>query len=97
MKTLRIGAHEYDLVVASNDQGDCGATDYINSTITIHKDMQLSMKGATLLHEAMHALNTTLGEEHVGHAFLDSFAEQLYHFLDINGLLDKRKLKELLG
>lgn len=96
MKVIRIGAHDYELRVEANDQGDCGETDYIRSVISIHSDMQPSMRAATLIHEALHAMNSTLGEEHVAHALLDSLAEQIYHFLDENLLLDRKRLEELL-
>lgn len=96
MKTLKVGGHTYELMLEPNKDGDCGEVDYVASTITINPDMQLSMRTATLIHEALHAMNPTLGEEHLGHALLDSLAEQLYHFLSENELLDQVRLALLL-
>lgn len=97
MRTIRIGGHVYTLEVRASADGDCGEIDYVTSTIVVNRDMQFSMQVSTLLHEAMHAMNPTLADEHLAHAFLDSLAEQLYQFLSENGLLDRERLVELLS
>lgn len=93
---LKIGAHKYELLLAENDGGDCGMTDFINSKIFINPKMSQSMKETTLFHEALHACNTTLGEDHTSHALLDSLSDQFYHFLVANDLLNKERLEKIL-
>lgn len=95
-KELKVGAHRYALEIVANQDGDCGSTDFIKGVISIHADMSLSMRGSTLIHEAFHAFNPTLGEEHTAHALLDSLSDQMYTFLFENDLLDMKRLSALL-
>lgn len=84
--SLKIGAHTYTIVRAQlNDK--LGETDHSACTITLHNDLTDSALGSTLLHEVFHACNSTMGESAMGHALLDSLAEQLYAVLANNGLL----------
>lgn len=95
--SVKIGAHSYQLNIDTNEELDCGSIDTIKCIINIHAGMPLSLRGATLIHEAMHGMNTTIGEEHIAHAFLDSFAEQMYSFLVDNQLLNMDRLEELVS
>lgn len=96
-KTLKVGSHIYKLILEDLASGDCGETDYIKSTIQVAKSMSFSMKGDTLTHEVMHAINTTLGDEHIAHALMDSLASQIFSFYMENGLLNEERLMELVS
>lgn len=93
---LKIGAHTYELVVAPIEDDACGSTDFIKSKIEVDSRLSQTLKESTLIHEAMHACNTTICDDHTMHSLMDSITDQLYAFLSENGLLNKEKLKELL-
>lgn len=78
---LKIGGHLFRVVRADLPDRN-GETDYAGRTITLDKDLVGSSADATLIHEAMHVMNSTLE-----HALLDSLAEQIYQLLADNGLL----------
>lgn len=90
MAVLKIGGHKVKLVVEPLKH-DTGEFDYANNTITIDRNVSPSMQQSTLLHEAMHGMNTT-----VNHEFLDSLAEQLFQFLVDNDLWNEKRALELL-
>ena len=83
-KKVKIGAHTYtiDLVPSKIIEDECGSISYPDQEITINKDLSQTMQEATLLHEAIHAMNTT-----IDHELMDSLAEQIYSFLKENNLL----------
>lgn len=83
---LQIGAHNFTVIRAHLDD-KTGETDTCACTITLHSDLKDSVLGATFLHELIHACNSTLGDTALGHALIDSLAEQLYAVLANNGLL----------
>ena len=83
-KQLKIGAHivkvrEIEMV---DDTACSGDTQYVSGEIRINKDLTQTRKESTLIHEAMHHINTTLN-----HELLDSLSEQIYFFLKENKLL----------
>lgn len=84
---LKIGGHIYKVDCSKALHNFSGETDVGISLIRISKDMSQSQKEATLIHEIIHALNPTLDNEHLGHALIDSLAEQLYAVLKDNDLL----------
>lgn len=82
-KTLKIGGHVFDIVLKDfDDECDCGEVSYIEKKIYINKKLPESLLASTLIHEAMHVMNTTLD-----HSLLDSLAEQVYQVLRDNDLL----------
>jgi len=81
---LKIGGHtitvrEMEMV---DDTRCCGEASYAVGEIRINKDLPQTQKEASLIHEVLHFLNTTLD-----HALLDSLAEQMYQVLKDNKLL----------
>lgn len=99
MKTLKIGGHTFELIIKSlgDNSPIIGETDFNKRTITIDGETSLSYKESTLIHEFIHASNTTLDGNEIGHIFLDSLAEQLYQILSDNGLLNKEAFLELFS
>ena len=91
--TVQIGAHAYSVVVKKFESVDsesvCGYVDNSVSTIFINDEQPVSLKWSTLLHEAMHVMNSTLSENHTGHALQDSLSEQIWDFLSRNHLLNE--------
>lgn len=83
---LKIGGHNYK-VIQTSDLDNMGETHYKKCKILIDNTMTQSQKEATLIHEALHAMNTTLGGQQMSHALLDSLSEQMYQFLSENKLL----------
>jgi hypothetical protein len=84
---MKIGAHDINIVVAphwANDEGSYGEWIKEDKTIYLKEGLQESLLFATLLHEAMHVMNSTLD-----HVVLDSLAEQISQFLWENGFLDQ--------
>lgn len=83
--SVKIGAHDINIVVAphwANDEGSYGEFFKEQQTIFLKEGLPESLLFATLLHEAMHVMNSTLD-----HVVLDSLAEQISQFLWENGLL----------
>lgn len=88
-KSVKIGGVTFKVIEAEEWSGNDGETDgqifydkkrgnviYIDSTMT------QEAKEATLIHEALHAMNATMS-----HEFLDSLSNQMYQFLKDNRLL----------
>lgn len=59
-----------------------GESDYARGVIWLRKGMPQEATEATLIHEAMHLMNTTMR-----HSTLDSLAEQIYQMLKDNKFL----------
>lgn len=83
---IKIGAHIFTVIRTPLDD-KTGETDTCACTITLHTDLKDSVLGATFIHEIIHACNSTLGDTHLGHALIDSLAEQLFQVLSDNDLL----------
>lgn len=85
---VKIGAVNYDVKVLddwSTRDGDDGETTYDvvrGNSILIGSDLSPEAKEITLIHEALHCMNST-----VNHEFLDSLSEQLYQFFKDNNFL----------
>jgi|GEM_PF-3959076 len=76
---LKIGAHSYELITETPKALPpevFGQLDRKKNQLVIDGSMPPDQIGATLLHEALHAINNELN-----HTLLDSLAEQLYQFL----------------
>lgn len=97
MKYLKIGGHKVELHIKNvNDANFIGETNFNIPCITIDSETSQCYKESSLIHEAFHAMNTTMDGNEIGHIFLDSLAEQMYQFLSDNNLLNKETLKKLL-
>lgn len=86
-KSLKIGGHVFKIEMKKelNNMGSC---DTSKNLIVIDADMPQDQKEATLIHEMLHAMNTTFDGGHpYTHALLDSLAEQIYQVLSDNNLL----------
>ncbi len=88
-KQVKIGGHI--IKVTQRDLGNNldGQMDTKGNYIEIHKDLSQSQKEVTLIHEALHHMNTTWAETREGHTVLESIAQQIYQFLSDNHLLAK--------
>jgi hypothetical protein len=64
-----------------------GEFDAETNTITISEDLPHSQAFSTLFHEILHACNTTIGDTPIGHALVDSLAEQLAQVLSDNATI----------
>ena len=83
-KQVKIGGHILKVreLEFADDENLCADNSYVQNEIRINKKLPQSQKEATLIHEAMHTMNTTME-----HCLLDSLSEQLYQFLKDNNLL----------
>ena len=90
-KIIKVGGHDIHIEFQKLDE-DNGHFDYETDTITISTDLSKSQKEATLIHEILHVLNSTLSSDNYGHSFLDSLAEQLYQVLKDNELCFHKKI-----
>lgn len=83
---LKIGGHviKIEQCVLKDLNGE---SDFAKNTIRISKELPRSQQEATLVHEIIHFLNTSIDERDYGHALLDSLSEQLYQVLKDNDLL----------
>lgn len=87
-KRVKIGAVWYKVKIAltwPERNGADGETFYSKkegNVIYIGADLSPQAQEITLIHEAFHAINST-----IDHTFLDSFAEQTYQFLKENKLI----------
>lgn len=83
-KQVKIGAHIYKvkLVERVNEVDSDGQMDDESGLIEINKNLKQTALECTLIHEAMHGMNST-----INHELLDSLAEQVYQFLHDNKLL----------
>lgn len=86
---LKVGAHTIKVLLAPLGDNNYGDYDCETSTIRIDENLPQTMRESTLLHEALHVANSTLGGTELGHAFLDSISEQLYQILKDNNLLNE--------
>lgn len=83
---LKIGAHTVQVVLKPLDD-DNGLTDWASNTIFIDSTLPQTHQEATLIHEIFHILNPTLDDDTLGHALIDSLAEQFYQVLKDNHLI----------
>lgn len=97
IKKIKIGGHLFKIEKRKIHHDNLAECDYNKTTITISNEIEdHSLQCSSLLHEIIHACNSTFGSEHMDHCLLDSLSEQLYQVLSDNDLLNKNKLKELL-
>lgn len=83
---LKIGGHKVKVSIEDLEAVECsGDWDSTKNLIRIHSEETKSQQEATLLHEIMHAMNANFTES-FGHAFLESFSQQLYQVLKDNKL-----------
>lgn len=86
--TVKIGAMVYKVIVAQDWPGRDACDGELlydakkGNLLYIGADLSQQAKEITFIHEALHAMNST-----IDHEFLDSFSEQLYQFLYDNHLL----------
>lgn len=85
-KTLKIGGHIVKVIYEDNEQ-QMGLSNTRTNTITLDSKLLPDQMMATLIHEAFHMMNSTLGSSAHGHALLDSISEQMFQFLSDNKLL----------
>lgn len=85
IKELKIGGHIWKIEYKELDE-KLGETDWNKQTIFIEQNMSEDMKVATLIHEVLHCCNPTLDSSELGHALIDSLAEQLYQVVADNNL-----------
>lgn len=78
--TLKIGGHHVTVGTASLDNGN-GECEVGKNVITLDNGLVFSQAESSLIHEIFHFLNTTLDDAPLGHALLDSLAEQFYQVL----------------
>lgn len=80
-KKLKIGGHTIKIRFTS-DIDDVAQADVVKNELLINKNATEERIEASVLHEAMHFMNTTMN-----HALLDSLSEQYYQFLKDNKFL----------
>lgn len=84
-KFVKVGGINYEVRFAEEwPDHDCADGEVFNdikigNVIFIRESLSDEAKMITLIHEGMHAMNST-----INHEFLDSFAEQMYQFLSDN-------------
>ncbi len=87
-KTVKIGGINYEVRLADEwpdhdyDDGEIFNDRKVGNVIYIRKDLSDEARIITLIHEALHGMNSTMN-----HEFLDSLSEQLYQFLVDNNML----------
>lgn len=85
---VKIGAVNYKVAILDDWQGrdgydgECIYEKERGDIIYIGADLSQSAQEITLIHEALHAMNST-----INHEFLDSLSEQIYAFFKENNLL----------
>lgn len=88
---LKIGGHTYRVILTddpnllSNDA--LASIDTSHAVIYIEKGADPTIQASSLIHEIFHALNSTFGDNDMGHALIDSLSEQFYQVLSENRLL----------
>lgn len=93
-KSYKIGAVDYKInivpgwVDGNGDQGEAFGDKKMGNTIYVRDDLTPEHLDIVLLHEAIHQMNDSLD-----HAFVDSFARQIYAFLKDNDLICNHKNK----
>lgn len=94
---MKIGGHNYLIKIAKLDDDKLAECDYDNATIFISNAIKIqTIKESALLHEILHACNSTFGQEGLEHGIIDSLAEQLYQALKDNKLLNQKEINNLL-
>jgi len=87
-KQLKIGGHLVTVDQTQDLEESAGDFDVRKGLIRIDRGLPQSHKEAALIHEILcHVINSSLSGSEVGHALLDSMAEQLYQVLSDNKLL----------
>lgn len=87
-KTVKIGGVNYDVRLASEwpdhdyDDGEIFDSSKVGNVIFIRETLSDDAKAITLIHESLHAMNSTMN-----HEFLDSLSKQIYQFFVDNKLL----------
>jgi hypothetical protein len=84
--TIKIGSHEVKIKFGRLDELN-GEFDSETNTITISDELPYSQAFSTLFHEIFHACNTSIGDTPLGHALIDSLAEQLAQVLSDNATI----------
>lgn len=85
---MKIGSHSIKIVFAELEE-DNAKFDWSKNTITIEESLPPDQMFSALIHEVMHVCNSTLDSSDMGHALLDSLAEQLSDVLIANDMIDK--------
>ena len=86
-KQLKIGGHIIKVKFVEFDDDRCGEFDTYKNEISICKNLAQSQKEVTLLHEIIHALNSTLDADNdMGHIFIESLSQQLFQVIKDNKL-----------
>lgn len=94
---MKIGGHNYLIKIGKLDEDKLAECDYDNAVIFISNAIRIqTIKESALIHEMLHACNSTFGQEGLEHGILDSLAEQLYQALKDNNLLNQKELDKLL-
>lgn len=84
---VQIGGTSFEVKIVdkwpdgADADGECYYNQETGDVLFIKESLSEDAKGITFLHEAMHAMNSTMN-----HEFLDSFAQQMYAFLKLNKL-----------
>jgi hypothetical protein len=87
-QTLKIGGHIVSIDCSQELENENGNSKFSKNLINICKTLPQDQQEATLIHEILHYLNSTLGgESTLSHCLLDSLAEQIYQVLKDNNLL----------
>lgn len=87
-KKVKVGGVTYSVKLAEDWIGNRGydgefcMSEPRGNVIYIDSSLTQEGKEITLIHEALHAMNSTMS-----HEFLDSLSQQLYQFLKDNNLL----------
>jgi hypothetical protein len=87
-KKVKIGGSTFKVMIVPTWEdregcdGECVYSAELGNVIYIGSDLSQEAREITFIHEALHAMNST-----INHEFLDSFAEQIYQFLHDNKLI----------
>lgn len=88
-KKVKIGGHIVKVIMQDMGGHLDGEADTHANSICIEDKLPQSQKECTLIHEALHMMNSTWGESREGHTLLESISQQVYQFLSDNHLLAK--------
>lgn len=91
---MKIGCHEISIKYEELES-DNASFDWNTNTITISSKLPPDQMFSALIHEWLHVCNSTLDSDTMGHALLDSIAEQLAQIMLDNKVVDKRFIKSL--
>lgn len=84
-KSLKIGGINYEVKIANEwpdhdyDDGEIFNDRKVGNVIYIREDLSDEARMITLIHEILHACNSTMN-----HEFIDSLSEQIYQVLKDN-------------